>query len=294
MTQREVVETMIRKHEISNFMYSDEDEDTSRYIMQNLDDRRTCRRSQYNKNENGDDSSNVKEQFSPKDIHKRILLGAKSNSIGLKTASIEFEHLNTDQSHEEEQKQDMPLENLIQKLVSDMSQNLEYLESSSSNKQNVSSKSTSPDEKKFFLYLNMLDQLSQKFPKLKTLLSLLKEGFQTTVRNIISNELKQKRIQSNSKIQAERNKERDNYTKIQKQYNERLVIIEEQEDIIETRDETINKMKAKMADLKNENQKLQDLIEKHRNTGILLQEENEQLRNEIERVRKIEEDILER
>ena len=53
-------------------------------------------------------------------------------------------------------------------------------------------------------------------------------------------------------------------------------------------------MKAKMAELKNENQKLQDLIEKHRNTGILLQEENEQFRNEIERVRKIEEDILER
>lgn len=41
MTQREVVETMIRKHEISNFMYSDEDEDTTRYIMQNPDDRRT-------------------------------------------------------------------------------------------------------------------------------------------------------------------------------------------------------------------------------------------------------------
>lgn len=41
MTQREVIQTMIRKHEISNIVYTNEDDDTSRYRVQNLDDRRT-------------------------------------------------------------------------------------------------------------------------------------------------------------------------------------------------------------------------------------------------------------
>lgn len=70
MTQREVVETMIRKHELSNFMYSDEDKDTSRYIAQNLEDRRTCRRSQYNKNNDilitGNKNNSSKEKITDK------------------------------------------------------------------------------------------------------------------------------------------------------------------------------------------------------------------------------------
>jgi hypothetical protein len=80
MTQREVVETMIRKHEISNFMYSDEDEDTSRYIMQNLDDRRTCRRSQYSKKNDSIEREGPRESKSP--INKQMdKQQPKSNSL---------------------------------------------------------------------------------------------------------------------------------------------------------------------------------------------------------------------
>jgi hypothetical protein len=94
-TQREVVETMIRKHEISNVLYSDEDEDTTRYIMQNPDDRRTCRRSQYNKGEIIDDFASGKGSTSPIELHQKILLGAKSNSIGYNTTSIELDKIHS-------------------------------------------------------------------------------------------------------------------------------------------------------------------------------------------------------
>jgi len=127
MTQREVVETMIRKHEISNIMYSDEDEDTTRYMMQNPDDRRTCRRSQYNKNENKEESINTKESISPVDLQKRIILGSKSNSIECKTASVEYESIKSNRHHETT-KNDIIMNEVVEKLTSDMSQNLEYLE----------------------------------------------------------------------------------------------------------------------------------------------------------------------
>ena len=102
MTQREVVETMIRKHELSNFMQTDEDEDTSRYMVQNLDDRRTCRRSQYNKNndalstenKNEDNKGNIfiaQDSNSPIDFNDKIILETKQNTLVDKTDTIKTE-----------------------------------------------------------------------------------------------------------------------------------------------------------------------------------------------------------
>jgi len=136
----------------------------------------------------------------------------------------------------------------------------------------------------------MLEELAKTYPKLKDLLITLKEGFQSTIRNIVANEIKEKGIQNSSRIKQER----DNLYKIQQQYDERGLIIDEQEDIIESKDTLIKDMKRIITNLKQENQNLQNIIEKHRINGAKLQEENDQLRIEIERVKKIEEDILDR
>lgn len=128
MTQREVVETMIRKNEISNFMYSDEDEDTSRYIMQNPDDRRTCRRSQCNKKTDiVEELENPKESVSPINFHKKVVLGSKSNSIALKTASIDTEDVISSRV-KDSFKGSLITEEIMHKLVNSMSENLKCLE----------------------------------------------------------------------------------------------------------------------------------------------------------------------
>lgn len=282
MTQREVVETMIRKNEISNFMYSDEDEDTSRYIMQNPDDRRTCRRSQCNKKtEIVEDLANPKESVSPINFHKKIVLGSKSNSIALKTASIDTEDISSTRV-KDSFKGSLVTEEIVQKLVSSMSENLKCLEECDRNKSKAVTTNNS-HEKKFFLYCNVLDDLAAHFPKLKSLLNTVKEGFQTSIRNIVANELKEKGLRESNRIL----KERENLSRIQKGYDDRGVIIEEQEDIIEGKDSLIRS-------LKQENQNLQKMLEKHRVNGIKLQDENDHLRAEVERLRKIEEDALER
>lgn len=141
MTQREVVETMIRKHELSNFMYSDEDEDTSRYMIQNLDDRRTCRRSQYNKNTDilTSDKQKIssidnraiiitKDSTSPIDFQKKIILGSKSNSIGCKTATLETEEVLSNRRRESESKSNVLSDEVISQLVTKMKEDLECLE----------------------------------------------------------------------------------------------------------------------------------------------------------------------
>jgi len=128
MTQREVVETMIRKHEISNFMYSDEDEDTTRYIMQNPDDRRTCRRSQYNKkDEEGDNTVQPKESISPMEFHKKMLLGSKSNSIAPNIASIDTEE-GVSNRIKESAKPNVIIDEVVNQLLNNMASNLKCLE----------------------------------------------------------------------------------------------------------------------------------------------------------------------
>lgn len=282
MTQREVVETMIRKHEISNFMYSDEDEDTSRYIMQNPDDRRTCRRSQYNNKK----PSPSKDSTSPIDFHKKILLGSKSSSLALKSVTNEAEPP-TSKTEKGINKSNIITDEVVGKLMQSMSSNLECLQNYDKNK---GSNTNGQAEKKFFLYCNILEELTTHYPKLKDLLITLKEGFQATIRNIVANKIKEKGIRDSNKI----NEERENLHKIQKQFDDRGVIIEEQEDIIESKDDMIQQMKQRIATLTNENQSLQNMLEKHRVNGIKLQDENDQLRGDIERMRKLEDDIIER
>ena len=276
MTQREVVETMIRKHEISNFMYTDEDEDTTRYIIQNVDDRRTWRRSQYNKNDNSEGPIYTKDSSSPIDLQKCIILGAKRNSIENNMGSIELEDINSDR--QEEIKQNLITQEVIDKLTSDMTKNLEYLENHDKSKQ----KSNSHEEKKLFLYLNMLEQLSQTYPKLKSLLLIMKDGFQTAIRNIVANEIHEKKAQNTDKIQKQ---VKEDLNKMQKQIDDRRLIIEEQEDIIESKDDVIDQMKHKLNTLIDENKNLQSMLEKHRINGIQLQGENEKLRSEVERAK---------
>ena len=147
------------------------------------------------------------------------------------------------------------------------------------------------DEKKFFLYLNMLDQISQAYPRLKHLLSTLKDGFQSTIRNIVAHKVdeKAKIMQKDGKIEQQQN-----LTDLQKQIDDRKLIIEEQEDIIENKDGALQKMKNKITSQSEDNKKLQTILEKHRINGIQLQDENELLKLEIERLRKIEEDILDK
>lgn len=130
----------------------------------------------------------------------------------------------------------------------------------------------------------MLEELSTQYPKLKPLLSTLKEGFQTTIRNIVANELREKGNRENDRINKQ---QEDNLTKIQQQFDARGLIIEEQEDIIESKDDVIT-------DLRRENESLQTMLEKHRINGMKLQDENDQLRLEIDRMQKLEEEMLER
>lgn len=279
MTQREVVETMIRKHEISNFMYSDEDEDTTRYMIQNPDDRRTCRRPQgNNKTEIVDDLGAGKGSTSPIDLHQKILLGAKSNSIACNTTSIELDNINSNRRNEIASGS-LITDEMVEKITTNMNQRLEYIDSCDQSKAKQSSNSNSHEEKRFFVYCNMLEEVSKNYPKLRNLLGIIKEGFQATIRNIVSNERKKGKQDSN---------------KIQKQFDDRGLIIEEQEDIIESKDEIIKQMKQRINQLKDDNHNLQGCIEKQRLSGIKLQEDNERLRVDLERAQKIEEEIFER
>jgi uncharacterized coiled-coil protein SlyX len=280
MTQREVVETMIRKHELSNFMYSDEDEDTSRYMIQNLDDRRTCRRSQYNKNtdmltnekqksSNKDSRAIViaKDSTSPIDFQKKIVLGSKSNSITCKTATLETEgvkHLHhLSKRRRESVKSSLLSDDIITQLVTKMKEDSECLEQC--DKQNNKTSSKAQEEKKFFLYCNMLEELATHYPKLKNLTTMLKEGFQSTIRNIVANEVKEKGIRESSKFL----KERENVCKIQKKFAEKEVKMDQQEEIIEN---------------------LQNMLEKHRINGMKLQDENDRLKVELDVMRKVDVD----
>lgn len=121
-------------------------------------------------------------------------------------------------------------------------------------------------------------------------MTTLKDGFQTSIRNIVAYELNEKKLQTTNHLEQHK----ENLTKMQKQIDDRGLIIEEQEDIIESKDDAIQKMKSKVSTLIDENRNLQNIIEKHRINGIQLQEENENLRVEIERVKKLEEEILEK
>lgn len=136
----------------------------------------------------------------------------------------------------------------------------------------------------------MLEEISSHYPKLKDLLITLKEGFQTTIRNIVANEIKEKGLRDKHRI----NEEREHFSKIKKEFNDRGAIIEEQENIIESKDNIIQQMKAKVLSLKSENTTLQSMLEKHRISGIKLQDENDQLRVDIERMKKMEEDIIDK
>jgi uncharacterized coiled-coil protein SlyX len=94
---------------------------------------------------------------------------------------------------------------------------------------------------------------------------MLKEGFQTTIRNIVANEVKEKGIRESSKIL----KERENVCKIQKKFAEKEVKMDQQEEIIEN---------------------LQNMLEKHRINGMKLQDENDRLKVELDVMRKVDED----
>jgi hypothetical protein len=46
----------------------------------------------------------------------------------------------------------------------------------------------------------MLEKLSQNYPKLEDFLLKIKEGFQTTIRNIVANEVKEKGMPYNCAV----------------------------------------------------------------------------------------------
>lgn len=75
--------------------------------------------------------------------------------------------------------------------------------------------------------------------------------------------------------------------KIQKQFDDRGLIIEEQEDIIESKDDIIT-------GLKEDNENLQIMLEKHRIKGMALQNEYDKLKNEVDRLKQFEQDAIER
>ena len=112
----------------------------------------------------------------------------------------------------------------------------------------------------------MFDELSNKYPKLKLLMQCLKEGFQTSIRNIVANEVEEKGIRESHIII----KERENLSKIKKQYADKQLKIEEQDDIIDRKDN-------KIAQLIEENKNLQNILEKHRVIGMKIQDENDDL-----------------
>ena len=162
-----------------------------------------------------------------------------------------------------------------------MSEDLDFLQSC--DKSRDPSKNKAREEKKFFVYCNMLDELSNIYPKLKHFLGSIKEGFQTSIRTIVANEIKEKGIRESSKILQER----EDLTKIKRQFADKQLKLEEKEDIILGKDDIISEVRA-------ENEALQKMLEKHRINGMKLQDENDKLKLEMERIRKMEEDILER
>lgn len=79
---------------------------------------------------------------------------------------------------------------MVEGLFKQLQENLEWLEKYEKCKSK--SGASSQDEKKFFLYWNMLERLSANYPKLERFLSAIREGFQATIRNIVANEVKEK------------------------------------------------------------------------------------------------------
>jgi mRNA-degrading endonuclease YafQ of YafQ-DinJ toxin-antitoxin module len=75
--------------------------------------------------------------------------------------------------------------------------------------------------------------------------------------------------------------------KMQKQFIDRGIKLEKQEEIIENKDDII-------LSLQEDNSHLQAVLEKHRINGMELQEENEQLKIEMEKLRKIEQELIDR
>lgn len=162
MTQREVVETMIRKHEMSNIMHSDEDEDTSRYTGLNVDDRRTCRRSQYNKkndvlsSRNKSNSSkergNIfieKESSSPIDLNQKIILDSKQKEVQMKKNPVKVEG-EISNRRKKSIESSLITEEVVTKMLMKMNADLECLQSCDKNKESKHKKIE--EEKKFFLY----------------------------------------------------------------------------------------------------------------------------------------------
>ena len=94
----------------------------------------------------------------------------------------------------------------------------------------------------------------------------LKEGFQTSIRNIVANEIEEKGIRESNVI----TKERENLLIIKNQYADKQLKIEEQDDIIDRKDN-------KIAQLIEENKNLQNILEKHRVIGMKTQDENDDL-----------------
>ena len=162
MTRREVMKTMIRKHEHSNVIYSDEDEDTSRYTGLNIDDRRTCRRSQYNKNNDVLSTSNksnsskkrgnifiAKEFNNPIDLNKKVILATESSAVQAKNNKAKTEgdiSIHRKKSIESS----LITEETINKIMMKIDEDLECLQSCDKSWKTKITKIN--EEKKFFVY----------------------------------------------------------------------------------------------------------------------------------------------
>ena len=88
----------------------------------------------------------------------------------------------------------------------------------------------------------MFDELLNNYPKLKQLMEYLKEGLQTSIRNIVANEVEEKGIREYHIIHKEGKK----LLKIKKQYADKQLKIERQEDIIDRKDDKIDKLMEKI------------------------------------------------
>ena len=164
MTRREVMNTMIRKHEHSNVIYSDEDEDTSRYTGLNIDDRRTCRRSQYNKNNDVLSTSNksnsskergnifiAKEFNSPIDLNKKVILAIESRAVQAKNNETKTETEGDISIHRKKSiESSLITEETINKIMMKIDEDLECLKSCDKSRKTKITKIN--EEKKFFVY----------------------------------------------------------------------------------------------------------------------------------------------
>ena len=166
-------------------------------------------------------------------------------------------------------------------MLTKMEEDLDFLKSCDKTKENQSFKAQ--EEKKFFVYCHMFDEISDSFPKLKQLMQNIKEGLQSSIRNIVANEVREKGMRESTMILQER----ENLTKIKQKYADYQLKIDQQEDLITSKEDVIT-------DLRAENESLQKMLENHRINGMKLQDENDRLTLEIERIRKMEEDLIEK